>query len=234
MFDSMHEDIAAIRDRDPAARSALEVAICYPGFHARLLHRLAHAVWHSGWIVTGRFISHIGRFLTGIEIHPAARIGRRFFIDHGMGAVIGETSEIGDDVTLYHNVTLGGISLDPGKRHPTVGNNIVIGAGAHVLGPITIGDGARIGANAVVLKDVPPGVTVVGTAAKPVMPHKRDANSDFHAYGTPLDDLPDPAAKLIENLQEEVAYLQARIAALDGSTGESGRDDNARDKEKAG
>lgn len=214
-FADMRENIAAIMERDPAARSKLEVILCYPGFHALTLHRLAHAVWRRGWVLLARFISHIGRFLTAIEIHPGATIGRRFFIDHGAGAVIGETAEIGDDVTLYHGVTLGGTSLEVGKRHPTIGNNVVIGSGAQVLGPITVQDGARIGANAVVLKDVPAGVTMVGIPAKPVLPRSTTEKPKFHAYGTPNADLPDPAAKVVEALLAEIATLQTRLAELE-------------------
>jgi serine O-acetyltransferase len=170
MFEDIKGDIQAVVERDPAARSRLEVLLCYPGIHARLIHRLSHLLWHKGWTLTARFLSHIGRWLTGIEIHPAAVIGRRLLIDHGMGVVIGETAVIGDDVTLYQQVTLGGVSLEPGKRHPTVEDGVVIGAGAAVLGPFTVGKGARVGANAVVLKDVPAGVSVVGIPARPIGP----------------------------------------------------------------
>ena len=170
MFKSLREDVEAVFQRDPAARSRLEVILCYPGLHALMFHRLAHWLWRRDWKLGGRFVSQVGRFLTGMEIHPGAVIGRRFFIDHGMGVVIGETAEIGDDVTLYQGVTLGGVSLDPGKRHPTLGNGVVVGAGAAVLGPFTVGDGARIGSNAVVVREVPPGVTVVGIPARPAGP----------------------------------------------------------------
>jgi serine O-acetyltransferase len=215
MFTGMGEDIAAIMERDPAARSKLEVVLCYPGFHALTLHRLANGVWKRGWIVLARLISHLGRFLTDIEIHPGATIGRRCFIDHGSGAVIGETAEIGDDVTLYHGVTLGGTSLDPGKRHPIIGNNVVIGSGAQVLGPISVGQDARIGANAVVLKDVPAGVTMVGIPAKPVLPRTQSETPAFHAYGTPSADLPDPVAKVVEGLMAEITVLRARLSDLE-------------------
>lgn len=214
-FARMGEDIAAIMERDPAARTKLEVVLCYPGFHALTIHRFANAVWRHGWITLARFISHIGRFLTAIEIHPGATIGRRFFIDHGAGAVIGETAEIGDDVTLYHGVTLGGISLEPGKRHPTIGNSVVIGSGAQVLGPITVHDGARIGANAVVLKDVPAGVTMIGIPARPALPRKSQEKPEFHAYGTPSADLPDPVAKVVDGLLGEITSLQARLSELE-------------------
>lgn len=215
IFATMKEDIAAIRERDPAARSRLEVVLCYPGFHAVLIHRLANAVWRKGWIVLGRVISHVGRFLTDIEIHPGATIGRRFFIDHGAGAVIGETTEIGDDVTLYHGVTLGGTSLEPGKRHPTIGDGVVIGSGAQVLGPVSVGAGARIGANAVVLKNVAAGVTMVGIPARPVLPRSSAESAEFHAYGTPSADLPDPVAKVVDGILAEIAGLQTRLKELE-------------------
>lgn len=215
IFARMGEDIAAIRERDPAARSRLEVILCYPGFHARVFHRLAHAVWQRGWIVLARFIAHVGRFLTDIEIHPGAVIGRRFFIDHGAGAVIGETAEIGDDVTLYHGVTLGGTSLEPGKRHPTIRNGVVIGSGAQVLGPVTVQEGARIGANAVVLKDVAAGVTMVGIPARPALPRTSGEAPEFHAYGTPSADLPDPVAKVVDGLLAEIAGLHSRLTELE-------------------
>jgi serine O-acetyltransferase len=167
------ETLSAIRRRDPAARAAWQVALTYPGFHALVLHRAAHRLWRWGLRFPAAGVATFSRWLTGIEIHPAARIGRRFFIDHGMGVVIGETVEIGDDVTLYQGVTLGGLSLQPGKRHPTLGNGVIVGAGAKVLGAILIGDRARVGANAVVVEDVPPGVTVVGIPAKPLAAGKR-------------------------------------------------------------
>ncbi|OQX44432.1 MAG: serine O-acetyltransferase, partial [Candidatus Sedimenticola endophacoides] len=162
MFSRLREDINCVFDRDPAARNAFEVLSAYPGFHAVTLHRLSHWLWSLGLRWLARVLSNVARFFTGIEIHPGARIGRRFFIDHGMGVVIGETAVIGDDCTLYHGVTLGGTSWQKGKRHPTLGNNVVVGAGAKVLGPIEIQDGARIGSNSVVVKDVPARTTVVG------------------------------------------------------------------------
>jgi len=211
----LRDDIDAIIARDPAARSRLEVALCYPGFYAVLIHRLAHAAWGSGWKLLGRILSNIGRFLTGIEIHPGARIGRRLFIDHGMGAVIGETTEIGDDVTLYHGVTLGGVSLTKGKRHPTLEDGVIIGAGAQVLGPIRIAKGARVGANAVVLTDVPPGVTVVGIPAKSAAPRKAETEATFQAYGATPGEAPDPVTRAIETLATEVETLKSRIAELE-------------------
>ena len=232
-FANMGEDISAIMERDPAARSKLEVVLCYPGFHAVALHHLANAVWRRGWIILARVISHVGRFLTDIEIHPGATIGRRFFVDHGSGAVIGETAEIGNDVTLYHGVTLGGTSLEPDKRHPTIGNSVVIGSGAQVLGPITVHDGARIGANAVVLKDVPAGATMVGIPARPVLPRTGSETPEFHAYGTPSADLPDPVAKVVEGLLAEIAALRARLTELETHT-QPGCDPAADDSEKDG
>ncbi len=166
MFARLKEEIAVVFERDPAARNAWEVITCYPGFHAILVHRASHRLWQAGFKWLARFVSHLGRWLTGIEIHPGAQIGRRFFIDHGMGVVIGETAEIGDDCTLYHGVTLGGTSWNKGKRHPTLGKGVVVGAGAKILGPIEIGDGAKIGSNAVVVKDVPAGATAIGIPAR--------------------------------------------------------------------
>ena len=166
IFARIGEDIRNVMEKDLAARSRAEVIFCYPGFHAVLFHCAARAAWDAGLKFPGRFISHIGRLLTGIEIHPATKIGRRVFIDHGMGLVIGETAEIGNDVTLYHGVTLGGVSLKQEKRHPTIGDCVVIGAGAQVLGPVTVGEKALIGANAVVMSDVPAGVTMVGIPAR--------------------------------------------------------------------
>ncbi|MEE8334752.1 MAG: serine O-acetyltransferase EpsC [Alphaproteobacteria bacterium] len=214
--DTLKEIIDGIMARDPAARSRLVVVLCYPGFHAVAMHRFSHEAWERRWFLFARMLSQMGRFMTGIEIHPGATIGRRLFIDHGMGAVIGETSEIGDDVTLYHGVTLGGISLDEGKRHPTLGNCVVVGAGAQVLGPVKIGDGARIGANAVVLKDVEPGTTMVGIPARSVSPPNIAPDPEFHAYGTPSTDVDDPVVRALEQLQAELKRLQARIDVLEG------------------
>ncbi|HYW76873.1 MAG TPA: serine O-acetyltransferase, partial [Gammaproteobacteria bacterium] len=166
MLERMREDIRAVFERDPAARGAWEIITSYPGLHAVWMHRISNALWRRRWHWSARMLSHLGRWLTGIEIHPGARIGRRFFIDHGMGVVIGETAEIGDDCTIYQGVTLGGTSWNPGKRHPTLEDNVVVGAGAKVLGPFTVGAGARIGSNAVVVKEVPAGCTVVGVPGK--------------------------------------------------------------------
>ena len=222
IFKTLVSDIDSMMARDPAARSRLEVVLAYPGFQALLIYRLSHWVWGRGWRLLGRLLSHLGRFLTGIEIHPGARIGRHLFIDHGMGVVIGETAEIGDDVTLYHGVTLGGIAPSVNsaaqvdrKRHPTVRDRAIIGSGAQVLGPITVGEDARVGANAVVVRDVAPGATVVGIPAKIAAPRGADAG-DFAAYGLPNGVLPDPVARAIEGLMDQVARLQARIGVLEG------------------
>lgn len=185
MFEKIREDIACILDRDPAARSRLEIVTCYPGLHAILVHRMAHRLWGAGWFWLGRFLSHLGRILTGIEIHPGARIGRRVFIDHGHGVVIGETAEVGDDCTIYQGVTLGGTKLYKGKkRHPTLGKGVVVGAGAKVLGGFTVGDGARIGSNAVVVKPVPAGTTAVGNPAR-IIEHKETAERKTQAGTEP-------------------------------------------------
>lgn len=216
MFKTLKEDIQAVFERDPAARSRLEVLLCYPGVHAVMLHRVAHALWRRGWRLAGRIVSNLNRFLTGIEIHPGARIGRRFFIDHGMGVVIGETAEIGDDVTIYQGVTLGGVSLDPGKRHPTVEDGVVIGAGAAVLGPFTVRRGARIGSNAVVLKEVPEGATVVGIPAKPVGPQPAaEVEHGFPAYGIWPGVAADPVSRALERACVQLDALEARLEALE-------------------
>jgi serine O-acetyltransferase len=215
IFKRLGDEIDAILARDPAARSRVEVVLCYPGLHAVVLHRMAHAAWRRNWKLAGRVISHIARGLTGIEIHPAAEIGRRLFVDHGMAVVIGETSKIGDDVTLYQGVVLGGISLAEGKRHPTLGNDVIVGAGAKLLGPISVGDGARIGSNAVVLKDVAAGATMVGVPARQVVRAAKADRSDFCAYGQDPD-LPDPVARAIDAMCGDIATLRARIVELEG------------------
>ncbi len=216
IFKNLRDEIDNVLRLDPAARSGLEVVLCYPGFHAVLFHRMAHWLWQRGWLVPGRFLSALGRSLTGIEIHPGAKIGRRLFIDHGIGVVIGETAEIGDDVTLYQGVTLGGTSLQRGKRHPTLDDDVIVGAGAKVLGAFTVGRGARIGANAVVLSEVPAGVSVVGIPAKIIGERpKPEAAAPFLPYGTPCDDMPDPIACQLSVLHGEVARLRARLAALE-------------------
>jgi serine O-acetyltransferase len=228
MFPRLREDINCILERDPAARSRWEVLTCYPGLHALVLHRRANWCWTRGWFWLGRFISHLARFLTGIEIHPGATIGRRVFIDHGMGVVIGETAVVGDDCTIYQGVTLGGTSLDKGaKRHPTLGQGVIVGANAQVLGSFTVGDGARIGSNAVVVKPVPPGATAVGTMARLLEKDRnggrgeapRAAPSTFSAYGTTQSDDPMSQAMkaLIENAEgtsEQMALLWKAIEKL--------------------
>ncbi|HBO9466539.1 TPA: serine O-acetyltransferase [Pseudomonas aeruginosa] len=222
MFERVREDIQSVFHRDPAARNALEVLTCYPGLHAVWLHRLAHGLWTSGWKWLARLVSNFGRWMTGIEIHPGARIGRRFFIDHGMGIVIGETAEIGDDVTLYQGVTLGGTTWNKGKRHPTLGNNVVVGAGAKVLGPFTVGEGAKVGSNAVVTKEVPPGATVVGIPGRIIMREdtkqqaKRQAMAEklgFDAYGV-SQDMPDPVARAIGQLLDHLQAVDGRLEGM--------------------
>ncbi|MDP7624713.1 MAG: serine O-acetyltransferase [Rhodospirillales bacterium] len=214
-FERLKEDINSFMTRDPAARSKIEVVFCYPGYHAILFYRFSNAAWRRKWFLAGRWISHLGRFLTGIEIHPGAMIGRRFFIDHGMGVVIGETSEVGDDVTLYQGVTLGGTSLEKGKRHPTLGNGVIVGSGAQILGPLNVGEAARIGANAVVLQDVPKGATMVGIPAKIVMGREKTLEDEFCAYGIPTEDLPDPVARSLESLRNQVTTLSERVVQLE-------------------
>lgn len=222
MFNRILEEIDAVFARDPAARSRLEVVLCYPGFHAMLFHRLANKLWRMDFKVLGRVISHMGRMLSGIEIHPGATIGRRFFIDHGMGVVIGETAKIGNDVTIYHDVTLGGTSWDKGIRHPQIGDNVIIGAGAQLLGPIVVGDGARIGSNAVVVKDVPASATMVGVPAHEVV-SKGQGDKGFDAYATSGGD---PMSYTLDKLMQEVATLKNRIEELEGK--DSSAEDTAR------
>ena len=214
MLDRIKEDINTIVERDPAARHSLEILTTYPGMHAILFHRLSHACWNFGLKWLARLISHLGRWLTGIEIHPGAKLGRRLFIDHGMGVVIGETAEIGDDCTLYHGVTLGGTSLEEGKRHPTLGNHVVIGAGAKVLGPLTVNNGASIGSNSVVVKDVSEGATVVGIPAYEVGSDEYNrANGKFDAYGHKAS-ADDPVALAIHNLCEQIQKMDAHSRDL--------------------
>jgi len=209
MFNTLKEDIRTVFAKDPAARNTLEVIFCYPGLHALWLHRIAHWLWRHKNFFLARLISHISRFLTGIEIHPGAKIGRRFFIDHGMGVVIGETAEIGDDVLMYQGVVLGGTSLEKKKRHPTIGNNVVIGTGAKILGPIKIGDGAKIGAGSVVIKPVPPGSTVVGVPAKVAGKHKKLIADLEHGK------LPDPVANAIKILLKRQDEIEDRLKRLE-------------------
>jgi len=212
MFGRIREEVAIVFQRDPAARNAWEVITCYPGFHAMLLHRFAHALWRLRLHWFARFTSHLARWLTGIEIHPGATIGERFFIDHGMGVVIGETAEIGNDCTLYHGVTLGGTSWSGGKRHPTLGNNVVVGAGAKILGPIRIGDGARIGSNAVVVKAVPAGATAVGIPAR-ILEKEADDQSVFSAYAVGSD-MNDPVSRAIHELIDHSVATDKRLAQI--------------------
>src|SRR6266508_2367024 len=201
MLDQMRRDVRAVLERDPAARSALEVVLCYPGVHAIWLHRPAHWLWRHGWFVTARFLSHVGRFLTGIEIHPAAELGPGLFIDHGMGVVIGETAEVEENVTLLHGVTLGGTSLKKEKRHPTLGDSVVVGAGAGIFGAFTIGSGSRIGAGSVVVREVPAHAVVVGVPG-------RVTSQDGQRVGGGIDlnqvDLPDPLARTLELLVDRI------------------------------
>ncbi len=219
-FKNLRDELDSFMGRDPAAKSRLEVALLYPGFHAVMMYRPAHALWIRGWCLPARWLSQLARWLTGIEIHPGATIGKRLFIDHGMGTVIGETAEIGDDVTLYQGVTLGGTSpsVDSAsqvnrKRHPTLKSGAIVGAGAKVLGPITVGEGGRVGANAVVVKDVKGGCAVVGIPARVVI--SKDCGNEFLAYGTPTQDLPDPVARAVAELRDQVAAANARIADLE-------------------
>ena len=214
-FKRLTEDVDSYLDRDPAARSRTEVILCYPGYHAILFYRFANLAWQRRLHLIGRLISNFGRFVTGIEIHPGAKIGRRCFIDHGMGVVVGETSRVGDDVTLYQGVTLGGTSLEKGKRHPTIEDGVIIGSGAQVLGPLVVGEGARIGANAVVLQDVPQGTTMVGIPAKIVMGRDKSLDDEFCAYGTPIEGLPDPVARSFESLRHQLNILGQRVIELE-------------------
>ena len=211
MFDSIRRDIRVVLERDPAARSALEVLACYPGVHALAFYRVAHRLWARGWTSLARFTSHLARFLTGIEIHPAAQLGSGLFIDHGMGVVIGETAEVGENVTLLQGVTLGGTSLRREKRHPTLGNSVVVGAGATVLGAIVVGDNSRIGAGSVVVRDVPPNAVVVGVPGKVTY---RDGQRVASGIDLNQTDLPDPVAKAIEHLVDRLRTLEQEIDEL--------------------
>jgi serine O-acetyltransferase len=227
MFSRLREDIACVFERDPAARSIWEVLTCYPGVHALLCHRLNHWLWNCGCRLLARWLSHCARWMTGIEIHPGATIGRRVFIDHGMGVVIGETAEIRDDCTLYHGVTLGGTSWNKGKRHPTLERGVVIGAGAKVLGPIVVGEGARVGSNAVVVRDVPPGATAVGIPARIIESERdqaREAKAEkmgFSAYAvTRAED--DPLAKAINGLLDHAVDTDRRLELLQQRLAQAG------------
>ncbi|PQJ97335.1 serine O-acetyltransferase [Chromatium okenii] len=222
MFKRLREDIACVFERDPAARTRFEVFTLYPGVHAMLAHRLAHRLWINNFKWLARALANLSRLFTGIEIHPGAVIGRRFFIDHGMGVVIGETAVIGDDCTLYHGVTLGGTSWQKGKRHPTLGRDVVVGAGAKVLGPIEIGDGARIGSNAVVVKSVPAGATAVGIPGRIIEPPENAAAQrradtakriGFDAYGATRD-APDPIANAINRMLDHIHTMDQRVEKI--------------------
>mgnify|MGYP001079664546 CR=1 FL=1 len=220
MWSQLKEDVTSVFDRDPAARNVFEVLTTYPGIHALLFHRFSHRLWGWGLKWPARMFAHIARWLTGIEIHPGAKIGRRFFIDHGMGVVIGETTEIGDDVTLYHGVTLGGVSWNAGKRHPTLEDNVVVGAGAKILGPFTVHQGARVGSNAVVVKEVPAGATVVGIPGRVVAPRQAQPEDQrreriaqrmgFDAYGMTRD-MPDPVANAINGMLDHIHESDQRL-----------------------
>ena len=213
LFKTLREDIQTVFTKDPAARNVLEVISCYPGLHALWFHRLAHSLWGHKFRFPARLVSNISRFLTGIEIHPGAKIGRRFFIDHGAGVVIGETTEIGDDVLMYQGVVLGGTSLEKTKRHPTIGNNVIIGAGAITLGAITVGDGARIGSGSVVVNSVPPETTVVGIPGRVVEDHRKPVSDLEHGR------LPDPVAKAIRLVLQEQDKLEERLKKIESLSG---------------
>jgi serine O-acetyltransferase len=229
MFSKIREEISVVFDRDPAARTVFEVVTTYPGFHAIVIHRLAHRIWGMGLKWLARFISHIGRWLTGVEIHPGATIGRRVFIDHGMGVVVGETAEIGDDCTLYHGVTLGGTTWSKGKRHPTLMPGVVVGAGAKILGPITIGAGARIGSNAVVVKDVPDNATAVGIPARildSAAEKQRNLQAEklgFSAYAISAD-MNDPVVQAIHGLIDHSANIDRRLEMILAQLNKMGAD----------
>lgn len=222
MFRLIASDFACIKARDPAARGRLEIALCYPGLHAAIGHRFAHALWQAGARFPARFLSYLTRAVTGIDIHPGAKIGPGFFIDHGQGVVIGETAVVGANVTLYHGVTLGGVSWSPGKRHPTLGDGVMVGAGAKILGPVTLGEGVRVGANSVVVSDVPADCTVIGVPARIV-------RAELPAARNPLRiDLnhhliPDPVGRSLAGLADRIAFLEARLAESRASRDEAAR-----------
>ena len=233
VFKSLREDINGYLARDPAARSMVDVVLCYPGFHALIIYRICHWLWRHRVFLLSRLLSHISRVLTGIEIHPGALIGKRLVIDHGCGVVIGETAVIGDDVTLYHDVTLGGVAPSVNsqsqvgqKRHPTLSDGVIVGSGAQILGPITVGKYARIGANSVVSKDVPGSVTAVGVPAKVLMPRDKEKARKFQAYATTDEVWPDPVLKTIENLRTEIVILSNRIEELEANQFGSPRKDD--------
>jgi serine O-acetyltransferase len=210
MFDAIRSDVRTVTERDPAARSVTEVLLCYPGVHALAFHRLAHRLWRRGWLSTARFVSHVGRFATGIEIHPGARLGRGLFMDHGMGIVIGETAEIGDNVSLLQGVTLGGTSTRREKRHPTLRDNVTVGAGAKIIGAITVGENSRVGAGSVVVRDVPPNSVVVGVPGRVTYKDgQRVTGIDMN-----MTDLPDPVSRALEQLVDRIRSLEADLDTL--------------------
>ena len=234
MFQDLNENIQSVFERDPAARTTFEVLTAYPGLHAIMAHRLNHRLWNNGLKWLARILSHLARWLTGIEIHPGAQIGRRFFIDHGMGVVIGETTIIGDDCTLYHGVTLGGISWTPGKRHPTLGNNVVVGAGAKILGPITVGNDARIGSNAVVVKSAPAGATIAGIPGRIINADPDKINTrrkamaqkmGFDAYAATCD-MQDPVVDSINKMLDHIHLLDEQINRISGILKQTGAAEN--------
>lgn len=224
MFKTIREDIQTVFDKDPAARSVPEVILCYPGLHALWFHRIAHSLWRHNLFLLARLVSHFSRFLTGVEIHPGAKIGRRFFIDHGMGVVIGETAEVGDDVLMYQGVVLGGTSLEKKKRHPTIGNNVILGAGSIALGAITVGDDARIGAGSIVVRPVPPGATVVGVLGRIVENGRKPLLNLDHG------DLPDPVAEAIELILKEQDKLDMRLKRVEALNGTIPPEDELREE----
>jgi serine O-acetyltransferase len=218
MFDAIRSDVRTVMERDPAARSVTEVLLCYPGVHALMFHRLANRLWRRGWLSTARFVSHVGRFFTGIEIHPGARLGRGLFIDHGMGIVIGETAEVGDNVSLLQGVTLGGTSTRREKRHPTLRDNVTVGSGAKIIGAITIGENSRVGAGSVVVRDVPPNAVVVGVPGRVTYKDgQRVSGIDMN-----MTDLPDPVSRAIEQLMEKIRGLEADLDSLRKSVDREG------------
>jgi len=222
MLSDLWSEIETYKARDPALRSRLDVVFSYPGFHALVFHRIGNKLWRNKFYFWGRLVSHIGRMLSGIEIHPGATIGKGLFIDHGMGVVIGETAEVGNNVTLYQGVTLGGTSLNKGKRHPTLEDGVIVGSGAKVLGPFTVGKNARIAANAVVLREVPAGVTVVGIPGR-IAKGKADNDQAFEAYGTNAD-VKDPVDRRLEALVTDVERLSNRIETLEAELAETRND----------
>ncbi|AKL97077.1 serine acetyltransferase CysE [Clostridium aceticum] len=214
-FRTIREDIDAIFERDPAAQNVLEVMLCYPGLHAIIIHRISHALFKRGLVILPRFISNIARFLTGIEIHPGAKIGRKVFIDHGTGVVIGETTEIGDNVTIYQGATLGGTGKDKGKRHPTIGNNVVISCGAKVLGPFKVGDNSKVGAGSVVLREVPADCTVVGVPGQIVIKENKKVRTVYNEVDLEHGKLPDPIAEELGCLQRRIIELEKKLSEME-------------------